>query len=531
MSQLITLIEKLSKASPNAVFTPKKSNNTPSDDIYNYIYIETQIEKDYKALLSKYRDTKSIIFLSGSSGDGKSAIIGQNQMYFDDYFDWHIDATHSFRPNQTAIEALNDVFENFKVGSKSLVVGINMGMLLNFAREGDSSHDDIKKAIKAYDSNKISSDNIHFINFEDYPKFQMLNDSISSTFILDLIKKIALKSDSNPFYKAFQSDLNNNIRHIDHQNFYLLGVEPVQKRIVELLVTVHLKYDQFLTTRSILDLIYVLLRDPRLLIDQLFEHDSNPILENTFKEDPILFRTKQLDTFVLERSNQKSDPELEEFVSQFNQDCNSQILNTNDAHTLVRTFYIFREFDYANNYHRKFEQDFADSSTLEYVKLIIANQNYSQENKRTLQAFYKEIRKAIFAYANKHNPSLTSEGLLQCDTVNGFGVCATLELSPAWSKVEAHQSDSINNFKCFLNVDSEPLEPVTISLSMYKLILAINQGYRPNKHDRNTIIIFEELLEKISSIIKRSNKLTFVKEDKKYSFKNTTDEIEVNIHD
>ena len=531
MSQLISIIDKLSKSSPNAVFTPKKLSDVPSDDINDYIYIETQIEKDYKELLSTHRDTKSVIFLSGSSGDGKSAIIGQNQMYFDKYFDWHIDATHSFRPDQTAIEALNDVFKNFKAGSKSLVVGINMGMLLNFAREGDPSHTDIKNSIKAYDLNKISSENIHFINFEDYPKFQMLDDSISSTFILELIKKIALKSDSNPFYKTFKNDLENNIKLIDHQNFYLLGLEPVQKRIVELLVTVHLKYDQFLTARSILDLIYVLLRDPRLLIDQLFEHDSNPILENTFKEDPILFRTKQLDTFILERSNQKSDPKLEEFVHQFNQDCDFQILNTNDVHTLVRTFYIFREIDYANNYHRQFEQDFADSSTLEYVKLIIANQNFSISTKPTLQAFYKEIRKAIFAYANKHNPSLTSEGLLQCDSINGFGVCAILELFPAWSKVEGQQSEGINNFKCFLKVDSEPLEPVTISLSMYKLILAINQGYRPNKHDRNTIIIFEDLLEKISSIIKRSNKLTFVKEDKKYSFKNTTDEIEVNIHD
>jgi DNA phosphorothioation-dependent restriction protein DptF len=202
-----------------------------------------------------------------------------------------------------------------------------------------------------------------------------------------------------------------------------------------------------------------------------------------------------------------------------------------DVHTLVRTFYIFREFDYANNYHRRFEQDFSDSSTLEYVKLIIANQNYSIEKKPILQAFYKEIRKAIFAYANKHNPSLTSNQLLQCDTINGFGICSTLKLSPAWSQIEAYNSDSINNFKCFLNVDLEQLEPITISLSMYKLILAINQGYRPNKHDRNTIIIFEELLEKIFSIIKQSDNITFIKNDKRYSFTNTLDEIEVNIHD
>lgn len=531
MSHLISLIEKLSKSSPNAVFTPKSLFDASSDDIYEYIHIETQIEKDYKKLLSETRDTKSVIFLCGSSGDGKSAIIGQNQKDFDKYFDWHIDATHSFRPDQTAIEALDNVFTSFKEGNKSLVVGINMGMLLNFAREGNETHDNIKEAIKAYDANKSSSTNVHFINFEDYPKFKMTDEHISSTFILELLQKISEPDNSNPFYKAFQEDINNNIRKIDHQNFYLLGLEPVQKRIVELLVTVHLKYDQFLTSRSILDLIYVLLRDPRLLIDQLFEHDSNPILENTFKEDPILIRTKQLDTFVLERSNQKSDVELEKFVHQFNHDSNFQILNINDIHTLVRTFYIFRGYDYANNYHRKFEQDFSDSSTLEYVKLIIANQNYSQDKKTILQPFYRKIRDAIYAYANKHNPSLTAKELLQCDTINRFGICAPLELSPAWSEIESNTKHSINNFKCFLKVESELIEPITITLNMYKLILAINQGYRPNKHDRNTIVIFEELLEKIATILKRSNRLTFVKEDKKYSFKNTMDEIEVSVHD
>lgn len=531
MSQLIPLIEKLSKSSPNAVFTPKTITDGPSDDIYDYIYIETPIERDYKSLLGECRESKAIIFLCGSSGDGKSAIIGQNQKYFDKYYDWHIDATHSFRPEQTAVEALNEVFDHFIQGAKSLVVGINMGMLLNFAREGNALHDDIKNAIKNYDINKVSSGNIHFINFEDYPKFKMMDDSISSSFILELIKKIAIISDSNPFYKAFQNDLDNNLRSIDHQNFYLLGLEPIQRRIVELLVTVHLKYDQFLTMRSILDLLYVLLRDPRLLIDQLFEHDSNAILENTQKEDPILFRTQHLDTFILERSNNKKDVQLEEFIHQFNEQSSFHILQKNDVHTLVRTFYLFREYDCCNNYHRRFDKDFLDSSTLEYVKLIYASQNYSLNTKPLLQSFYKEIKKAIFAYANKHNPSLSSNELFQFDTVNGYGIATPLEISASWSNIENNEEHNINNFKCYLKVDEHTIEPFTVTLNMYKLILSINNGYRPNKHDRNTIIIFDEVLQKIATKLKTTRKLFFVKDNHKYEFRNSTDEIEIHIHD
>ena len=107
MSQLIPLIDQLSKSSPQAVYTPKGISDFEPTSIFDYLYIETPIERKYKELLGQVRDSKSIVFLCGSSGDGKSAIIGQNQKFFSKYFDAHIDATHSFRPDQTAIEVLS----------------------------------------------------------------------------------------------------------------------------------------------------------------------------------------------------------------------------------------------------------------------------------------------------------------------------------------------------------------------------------------------------------------------------------------
>ncbi len=525
------MIDQLSKSSPQAVYTPKTLFDSEPISIFDYLYIETPIEKAYKKLLGEKRNTKSIVFLCGSSGDGKSAIIGRNQKFFDKYFDVHIDATHSFRPNQTAIEALDDVFDRFKEGSKGLVVGINMGIMLNYARYGKSAHDDIKTAIRNYDANGRSSENIYFINFEDYPKFEMTDGAIGSSFILELIKKIVARDDANPFYTAYKEDLQNNIRKIDHQNYYLLGLEAIQNRIIELLVTVHLKYDQFLTARSLLDLIYVLLRDPRSLIDQLFEHDSNPILENIYKEDPILKRTKRLDIFVLERSNHKPDKELEAFVKEFNHQSGYQILNISDVHTLVRFFYLFRGYDCANNYHRRFEDDFSDTSTFEFVQLIAAHRNYDKEKKTIIKAFYDKLREAVFAYANKEYPSMSKEYLFHCDTINGYSVYAPLELSAAWDEIKTDHTHTINSFRCFLQVEEKLLLPIDISLNFYKLILAINQGYRPNKHDRNTIILFEELLERIASIVRLSKRLVFVKQKQRYTFIKRNEEIEVREND
>ena len=69
-------------------------------------------------------------------------------------------------------------------------------------------------------------------------------------------------------------------KNIVHKNYKLLSNKFIQKSIIDLLILTNLKYDQFLTVRSLLDLIYTLLKGPRLLINQLFEDESNEIIKN-----------------------------------------------------------------------------------------------------------------------------------------------------------------------------------------------------------------------------------------------------------
>jgi DNA phosphorothioation-dependent restriction protein DptF len=530
MSQLLTIIEKLSKSSPDAVYTPKSLFDLESKNVFDYLYIETDIEKDYRKLLEEKKSSNTIIFLSGSSGDGKSAIIGNNQKTYIDSYDTHIDATHSFRPNQSAIEALNEVFANFKSNNKSLVVGINIGILLNFSREGSDEHNDIKDAITHYINDKEQSEKIRFINFEDYPKFEMTSNAISSSFIHNLLNKITLQSDKNPFYSAFDEDLKNDSHTTVHQNFKLLSIEAIKSSIVELLVTTHLKYDQFLTTRGIIDFIYTVLKGPKLLIDQLFEDDTNAIIQNIRKEDPILYRTKRLDTFILERPGNKDDLELEIFIEQFNTMCKEPILKSKDPHTLIRTFFLFRKAECSTNYHKKFTEDYKDEATLDFIRLVSAHNENSNQAKSIVNNFYKDMRKAIFAYANKHAPQLTDQKLFTFSYLNSYHVCTQVKIQQDFEALKKADDNSINSFQCALKVNEHPIEPIRISLSMYKMILSINQGYRPNKHDRNSIIIFEELLEKIADKVKNANELVFTKNKTDFTFTNNIDEIEVSKH-
>ncbi len=116
---------------------------------------------------------------------------------------------------------------------------------------------------------------------------------------------------------------------------------------------------------------------------------------------------------------------------------------------------------------------------------------------------------------------------MQIGSVNDWGVCAEVEISSNVKDIKEAQSSDLNSFQCCLKINDVSIAPVKISLGLYEMILSINNGYRPNKHDRNTIVVFEELLSRISSSVLTSSKVTFVKGGELYTFKYKDDEIEV----
>jgi DNA phosphorothioation-dependent restriction protein DptF len=519
MSKLELLIEKMSKSSPEAVNTL----NSSFDNIVEYLHIETDIEKKYIETLQKNKDEKCLIFLCGSSGDGKSAIINKHLKKFDSSYDFHVDATHSFRPNQTAIQALSDSFYKYENGSKSLVVGINIGIMLNFINN-DTKFEKISSSINKFLTKKEDSEKIYFINFEDYPKFTFENDQIKAPFIQDLLEKITLNSDNNPFYTAFLEDEE---KSIIHKNYQLLSYEFIQKSIIDLLILTNLKYDQFLTVRSLLDLIYTLLKGPRLLIDQLFENESNEIIKNLKKEDPVLRRSFSLDKFILERSSNKTDDKLEKYILELNSQYSEPIFNTQSPFTLVRMFYLARNIELANNYHLQFKKDFDDSYLHDFVELIAIHKKYDDTYKKTVKTFYKNIISAIYLYVNKNLPELTKKGHIVLTSNKTFTTSASVSMDPNWSNIKSLSLNTFQSFPLYLKVDDIDLKTIDINLNMFTMISLINNGYRPNKHDRNTIIIFEELLESILEVATLSNKISISSKNKRTLFIKKDEEIEV----
>lgn len=527
MTNLQNIVSKLSKSSAESVHT----FNDESTTLFKYLHTVTDVEKAYIEKLRSLKNQKVLIFLCGSSGDGKSAIIAKHHEEFSQQYNFHVDATHSFMPNQTAIEALENSFSSFTNGEKSLVVGINIGILMNYFSDEKSSNEIIKTAIGEFLTSKSDSENIFFINFEDYSKFDFDGKVISSKFIKSIFQKITFTSEENPFYNAFLMDMHDeNISRV-HQNYKLLTQEPIQNSIIELLITIHLKYDQFLTTRSLLDLVYTLLNDKVLLVDQLFEDESNVIIQNIRKEDPILQRSFLLDKFILDRASNHKDNQLDLLIQEFNALCKHELIDATSSFTLIRLFYLYRDCDFANNYHQHFKESFENYVIHDFMRLVSVHHNYDDVNKKTIQEFYQKIKKAIFTYINKTNPQLSKNSLIMVANAQDVMSAVPIDISPEWSKIKNFQSDSFSEFPLFLKINGNTPIEKKISLNLYSMIVLINDGYRPNKHDRNTIILFNELIQSILEIANKSNEIYLLSDGEKVLFKNTDDEIEVIVYE
>lgn len=503
------IVQKLSKSSPYAVATSESQK-----DIFDYLHIQTDIEKEYVDTLRKLTE-KRIIFLCGSSGDGKSAIMTRYEKEFDDRYEFHLDATHSFSPTESAFERLDKVFDNYKIGNKSLVVGVNIGILINYSKYRKENHGDIKSIIQEYlnESPKVIGE-IVFINFEEYPKFESSKDIITSKFLKEIFQKITMISHKNPFYLIYQKGKEK--KTILCKNYELLSMESIQDRIIELIVLTHLKYNQFLTARAILDFIYTLLSEEKLLINILFEDSNHEIIKNIRKEDPCLKRDEAIDRFIIKQTNREKNKELNLFLQEIE-------LQDLTPCSILRLFYLLINQEYSNNYHKKF---FKNKILIDkYIKILLSHNRF--DDSQEVQNFYKDLRKAMFLYINRHKPELTNTLIIL--ESKDFYITVDAKIVRDKRKIQEEKSIKLKSFNCYLLVNEKSIEPIEITFNIYKMIQDINRGYVPNKYDRNNLIIFKEFIDRIIEEIKISNRLIVIdKNNKRYIFNEIDDrEIEV----
>ncbi len=517
----------LSKSSPYAVSTENKYTepHNPLDQIKMDLYVTMPIERRVDDVISLLNTApRQVFFLCGSSGDGKSELLVQSKKKASKHVRFHFDATHSFDPHENAVQTLNKLFDEFEQGEFSLVVGINVGMLGNYEQEGRNTL--FKSAIKAYQHDKTQMAGFTFVNFEDYPKFQITPNGIQADFARKILARIT--SANSLLFKTFQQESANQL-DADSQrlviNYRLLCLPEVQDVIVELLFKARLVRDQFLTARGLLDFVYQLLTGAGYLFDNLFSGGDNELADKLVEFDPALLRTKAIDRFLmavdLKLENEQFDTFCIEVAEKYD------LPQLKNPKSYIRLFYILKNSELAAKFPKQFQQDFAQRLLKDYLDVYRLHVFYEDTPacREKLKAFYnKQLISALRLYINRNAPQLSNKQFLvaQLDT---HKIAAQLDIKPDIAAIKANKTVKPNAFIAQLKVGEEVLA-VEVNINLFELLERINAGYRPSKNDRSAVILLNEVASKIALIARESSELLISSESAQYKFSLDDDYIE-----
>ncbi|MEH6550631.1 MAG: DNA phosphorothioation-dependent restriction protein DptF [Pseudomonadales bacterium] len=518
----------LSKSSPYAVATASELATTEFDELKKCLYVETDIEKSFRRKLEVIQSDE-IIFLCGSSGDGKSEILTKYKKQYEQYADFHLDATHSFEPDMSAVDTLDDVFAKHVGSPRALVVGINIGMLGNYEREGSDANAEIKVAIDNFLKHKTVASRYTFLDFEAFPKFTIDGGRVSSPFFRALLDNVVKDDSSNAFRDYFNKAYGNPREAVLCSNYLMLRDRRIQNVVVELLLSARIRKDQFVTARMLLDFIHCILTGPKYLFDNLFDSGDNELLKVLVDFDPSVIRNHKLDLFILHRTLDLQDEGFQKFQIEANEKFN--LPKNIGPQSTVRMFYLLKECPLGDNYHFGFRNSFNEYSLQKYKEVWEAHKRYSGDSsdKKWLRDFYREIvLKAINKYANRNAPYLSKDEFY-LSSHGGCDLAAEVEINVVYKSIESDESDDLVAFNMYLEVDGERLEAIPIGVNLLILMMDIVAGYRPNKYDKNSVVLLDELITKITETANAADMLYLYKEDKRIKLKvNSDNEILVN---
>lgn len=513
----------LAKSSSFSVTTVTHRQKDEYDQLKEQLFVKQEIETELQRYLD-FAKPGEIIFLCGSSGDGKSEILTrcQSDPRYQRRFSFHLDATHSFAPRQSAIDALNELFANHHQQSSPLLIGINTGMLANFAREGAECHRVLRSAIDSFlsgqqdESRPYRNENCSFFDFEHYPKFQFDENKQYSSFIKTLLNNLTRDDDSNLFQFIFRRDESINPDLKEVANFKLLCMPGVQSVLITQLFKARLIKDQFVTTRTLLDFLHHLLMGPGYLFDNLFTGAENDLIKKVSDFDPARLHTYELDQFVLRYELGLVDADLDDFLAALEPlhiKFDRQNVKSGDATSLIRLFWLLQYESLGNDYHRKFSAFFNESLFERYSEIWHLHRNYTADSKqkKSLNRFYAfELIAGIQRYANRKAPELSMQKEeFFLGEFGGVKITAPVEIKPDWDAIRNKHTAYPTGFDVYLKVGQNPLPCIHIGLNLFELLDKLNNGYRPNKYDKNAIVLLDEIVELIAEQAKSSSEIKF----------------------
>ncbi|MCT4584206.1 MAG: DNA phosphorothioation-dependent restriction protein DptF [Peptostreptococcaceae bacterium] len=513
-----------------------------------YMHVETEIQKELENKIDEALNSNNsrLIMICGSVGDGKSHLISYLRNKYPNklnQFNIHNDATESDDFRKDYKEHLSERLENFKdknlsnQSNEKFLLAINLGTLNNFI---ESNHkDEFRTLINFIDSknilgNKLKEnntkevyENFDFVNFSDYNMFELYEDGVKSQYIERLIDKIINKDNvENEFYKSYENtckyNCENNKTCPIKLNYELLFSNSLKQEIIKILIEGMLKYKLIISTRALLNFIYDLivplkldkLSNKKLLnaIEKLDKKDfvtmlmpysmyerkdSSNILKTINLLDPINYRKEEIDNLILELNirnnyNEITDKYISLDFDGFLEESLDSIYEENMdlfSKFFIRSYKLLPK----NDYFKLEDQIYND-----FVKNIYI---YNVNDKNLIK-LYKNVEESIVNWYGKSskNNMVIRIGKNQLN----HKVIQNLSLRKGYENRSNIENYTPSKFEksielIFKNKEETQEEKIKIDYFLYKLLKRINDGYRPNKKDKNDFINFIKFIEKIIS--------------------------------
>ncbi|MDB5119734.1 MAG: phosphorothioation-dependent restriction protein DptF [Sphingobacteriales bacterium] len=543
------LIHQLSKLKESSKEAIADAQLEIEDDLKKYLHVERSVETDLKMIITEASttDTSCLIMVCGNVGDGKSHLlskIGQDSEMFVPLgsFKIHNDATESFSPDQTCIQTLQQILspfsdDNILASKDKWILAINLGTLSNFLEENVTEYSKLKEFVekngiinpdKFEIRDKFLLDSqFQFVNFTNHHFYDLTHDGVKATLIEKILEKVVNPSAINPIFRAYNelSGSDSLLMCPVRTNFEFLSLEHNRKVIAKLLVECILKEKLIISFRQILNFIHdilvpfelsnlgieeykanILSLSPILrleyhIVNYLFERAQlSKIFSSFFKLDPSIRRYEKLDEKAIALFT--SMEPLQIFIQDF-PDISFQLRTTlkhsfSDQNILFK-FYLrlnyFVEYQdslYSDDHFQSFAKalyfsNIKDASGLKDVNELVKNAALLW-NGSTL-----EKNKIMFSNLSRHSSYRLFRNIQFRSSLPSPVEKVTKEILHQFQtevKVQFLIPNKLDNTK-------NNLIGVDVDYSLFVLLQKVNQGYRPNKLDRNSFINFVTMVDNL----------------------------------
>lgn len=522
--EFISELRRLSKLSAEAV-----QNLDSFDPIKKYLHVVRRTEADFKDLMQSISKIshKQLVLVCGSAGDGKSHLL--SYLKYNDpqgiLADYEIinDATESSAPRETAIETLAERIAAFRDdrlhdgGGEKTVLAINLGMLNNFI---DSEIGKNFSALKRYvinnnifsvaealprDCNRV----FQHIDFSDYQLYTLTAEGAKSDYLQELFSKIFANDPENPFYAAYMqgSTCPHHIHCPVRHNFEFLMDKQVQAQLIQRIIEICIKDKLIVTSRDVLNFIFDAIASSDFDDKQFWKTINNPakflesyiafttpvrVFENygisdlidcmtsySAKRENVEFRDNEVLSFYA------ADDITETVAEVLGKSRYGGMLMSYDLSTIDNNRDDLKKYIYKFLMHY---QELAGPKALStdevYNRFVVDMFNVYAGNKQKLKDLYNAVKDSIYAwdgvYGNdliciddsNEDYNILEQLIIKFDVLPGTGESEIFQFVPTITV----------RFKNEAETDSIAL---SLDYSLYKLIMAMQDGYCPTSQDRN----------------------------------------------